>query len=157
LECIAPFGGPVVPDDQDREVGRRAAAGHLVPQGRVALRVVAAERGEFGERQHHRIVKAAQPLHVEHDNLVQRRTARPAGQDLVELLLILDEHDPGAGIVDEIFDLRRRVGRIDARGYAACTQNAHVGIDPFRHRVGDDRGDVAGTETGRMQAVGDVL
>ena len=41
------------------------------------------------------------------------------------------------------------VGRIDAGRNAAGAQDAHVGIDPFRHRVGDDRGDVAGPEAAR--------
>ena len=135
----------------------RAASDHLVPQRLVALRMVAPERREFGQRQHHRIGEAAQALHVEHDDLLQGRAARTARQDLVELLLVLGEDHLGRGIVDQVFDLRRGVGRIDAGGDAAGAQDAHVGIDPFRHGVGDDRGDVAGPEAAGMQAVGDVL
>ena len=135
----------------------RAASDHLVPQRFAALLMVAPERHEFGQRQHHRIAEAAQALHVEHDDLLQGRAARAARQDLVELLLVLGEDHLGRGIVDQIFDLRRGIGRIDAGRDAAGAQDAHVGIDPFRHGVGDDRGDVAGPEAGGMQGEGDVL
>ena len=119
--------------------------------------MVAPERHEFGQRHHHRIDEAGEAFHVEHDDLLQGRAARAAGQDLVELLLVLGEDHLGRGIVDEIFDLDRRIGRIDAGRNAAGAEDAHVGIDPFRHRVGDDRGDVAGPEADGVQAVGDVL
>ena len=132
--------------DQDGEIVSAAACDHLIPQRLAAVAVVTPQRHEFGERHHHRVGKAAQAFHVEHDDLLQRRTARTAGQELVELLLVLGKDHPGAGIIDEIFDLSRRVGRIDARGNAAGAQDAHIGKHPFRHRVGDDRGDVAGPE-----------
>ena len=143
--------------DEDGEIAGRSASDHLVPQRLLSLGVVAPERHELGQRQHHRVAEAAQALHVEHDDLLQCRAPRTARQDLVELLLILGEDHLGRGIVDQIFDLRRGVGRIDAGRNAAGAQDAHVGIDPFRHGVGDDRGDVAGPEAGGMQAVGDVL
>ena len=87
--------------------------------------------------------EAAQAFHVEDDDRLRGRAARAARQDLVELLLVLGEDHPGAGIIDQIFDLDRGIGRIDAGGNAAGAQDAHVGVHPFRHRVGDDRGDVA--------------
>ena len=52
------------------------------------------------------------------------RRALAHGQDLVELLLVLHEQELGVAVVDEIFDLRRRVGRIDAGGDAAGAQDA---------------------------------
>ena len=143
--------------DQDREIGSRAACNHLVPQRLAALDVIASQRHEFGQRHHHRIAEAAQALHVEHDDPLQRRAARPAAQDLVELLLVLGEDHFGAGIVDEIFDLRRRIGRIDAGRDAAGAQDAHVGKHPFGNGVGDDRGDIARPEADRMQGVGDLF
>ena len=129
--------------DQDGEIIGAAACDHLVPQRLAAHHVIAAERHELGERHHHRIGKAAEAFHVEHDDRLQGRTARAAGQDLVELLFVLGEDHPRAGIIDEVFDLDRRIGRIDAGRNAAGAQDAHVGIHPFRHRVGDDRGDIA--------------
>ena len=143
--------------DKDGEIACASAPDHLVPQRFVALLVVAPERHELGQRQHHRVGKAAQALHVEHDDLLQRRTPRTARQDLVELFLVLGEDHFGRGIVDQIFDLHRRVGRIDSGRDAAGAQDAHVGIDPFRHCIGDDRGDVTRPEARRMQAEGDVL
>jgi hypothetical protein len=88
---------------------------------------------------------------------LQRRAARAAAQDLVELLLVLGEDHFGAGIVDQVFDLRRGIGRIDAGRNAAGAQDAHVGEHPFGHRVGDDRGDIAGLKACRVQGVGDLL
>ena len=143
--------------DENGEIVGAAAADHRLPQRLAALLVVLSQRHEFGQRQHHRVVEAAQPLHVEHDDLLQRRAARAARQDLVELLFILGEDHPGRGIVDEIFDLGRGIGRIDSGRDAAGAENAHVGKDPFRDRVGDDRGDVAGPEADGVQGKGNVL
>ena len=114
------------------------------------------ERHEFGERQHHGIGKAGEAFHVEHHDLFQCRTARAAAQEFVELLFILGEHDPGAGIIDEIFDLHGGIGRVDAGGHAAGAQDAHIGEHPFRHGIGDDGSDVARLETYGIEAVSDV-
>ena len=143
--------------DEDGEIVGAAAADHLVPQRLVALLVVAPERHEFGERQHHRIDKAARPSmsnttifcsvgqRARHDRILSSCSSSSAKITLVEESLIRY-----STCTDE-------VGRIDAGRNAAGAQDAHVGIDPFRHRVGDDRGDVAGLEADGMQAVGDVL
>ncbi len=143
--------------DQDGEVAAAAACDHLIPQCVIALGVVAPQCREFGQRHHHRVDEAAQPFHVEHDDLLQCRAARAAGQKLVELLFVFGEYDFGAGIIDEVFDLNEGVGRIDPGRHAAGAEDAHVGEHPFRHRVGDDRGDVAGAEADGVQAVGDVF
>ncbi|MGY4299600.1 hypothetical protein ACVWXN_007695 [Bradyrhizobium sp. i1.4.4] len=157
--CIAPLGGPVVPEgvDEDDKVVRAAAVDHLLPQLLAADHVVAAERTELVERHHHVVGEAAEALHVEHDDLLQGRTARAAGEHLVELLLVLCKDHPGPGIVDQIFDLGRCIGRIDSRGNTAGAQNPHVGMNPFRHGIGDDGGDVAGQKAGGAKRVGDLL
>ncbi len=99
--------------DEDGEIVGAAARDHLIPQRFAALDMIAPERHEFCERHHHRVAEAAQALHVEHDNLLQARTARAARQDLVELLLVLGEDHLRAGVIDEIFHLDRGIGRID--------------------------------------------
>jgi hypothetical protein len=76
--------------------------------------MVAAKRHEFSERQHHRVAETVEAFHIEHDDLLQRRATRTAGEDLVELLLVLGEDYLCRGIVDQILNLRRGVGRIDA-------------------------------------------
>ena len=121
------------------------------------MAVIAPEGGEFGQRHHHRVAEAREAFHVEHDDLLQGRAARAARQDLVELLLVLGEDHARRGIVDEIFDLDRRIGRIDPGRDAAGAEDAHVGIHPLGNRVRDDRGDVARLEAGGMQGVGDIL
>jgi hypothetical protein len=143
--------------NEDGEIARAAACDHLLPQRLAPHPMIAAERHEFSQRHHHRIGKAAQALHVEHDDFLQCRAARAAGKNLVELLLVLGEDQFGAGVVDEIFHLACGIGRIDAGRDAAGAQNADIGEHPFRHRVGHDRGDVAGRKADRMQAVGDFL
>jgi len=119
--------------------------------------VIAPERHELGKRHHHRIDEAAQAFHVEDDNLAQGRTARAARQDLVELFFVLGEDHRGRGVVDEILDLDRGIGRIDSGGNAAGTQDAHIGEHPFRYRIGNDRGDVPRLEADGVQPVGDLL
>src|SRR5262249_13254506 len=92
---------------------------HLLPERSTARHVVAPERAELVERHHHGVGKTAQAFHIEYDNLLQRRAAHAAGEHLVELFFVFDEDHPGAGIIDEIFDLPRRIRRIDPRGDAA--------------------------------------
>ena len=142
--------------DQNGEVVGAATCKHFVPQRLAALHVVAPQRHELRKRHHHRIGKAAQALHVEHHDALQGGATRPAGQDLVELLLVFREQHPGSGIPDEIFHLWRRIGRIDAGRDAAGAENADVGEHPFRHGIGHDGSDIARSEADRVQRIGDL-
>ena len=49
----------------------------------------------------------------------------------------------GAAVVQDVLDLLGGIGRIDAVGDAAGRHGAHVGIEPFRHGLGQDRHDLA--------------
>ena len=94
----------------------RRCAMRLVPH-RVgcSARALAPERDELVERHHLRVGEAAQALHVEHDDLaagrgVRSRTARilsSCSSSSTNRIL-------GVAVVDEILDLGRRVGRVDA-------------------------------------------
>jgi hypothetical protein len=77
-------------------------------------------------------------------------------QDLVELLVVLDEDHPGARVGAQVLDLGGGVGRIDAVRDAARRQHGEVGQHPFDHRVGEDRGGVAGPQPEGEQAVADL-
>ena len=101
--------------------------------------------------------KVAQALHVEHDDLPQARRALAHGQDLVELLLVLHEQVLGVAVVDEILDLRRRVGRIDAGGDAGRAQHAKIAEQPLLVVVGQDGGALARLQPERDQARADGL
>ena len=141
--------------DEDGQVVGLARVDQLFEERVLALAVVAARRHELVERDHHRIVEGAKPLHVEHDDLAQAGTAVAHVERLVELLVILDEQDGGLRIVDQVLDLLGRIGRIDAGGNAARTEDAEVGVVPFRHGVGQHRGDVARPEAHFVQRQAD--
>ena len=82
----------------------------------------AAQSAQLRERYHLRVGEAAQTLHVEHDDLAQARRALARSQDLVELLLVLHEQIFGIAVVDQVLDLRRQIGRIDAGRHARRAQ-----------------------------------
>ncbi len=117
----------------------------------VVARVGLAERAELAERHDLRVLELAQAFHVEHDDLLQVRRALAHGQDLVELLLVLDEQELGLAVVDQIFDLRRRVGRIDAGGNAGGAQHGEVAEQPFLVVVGQDGDAIARLQPERNQ------
>ena len=71
---------------------------------------------------------------------------------LVELLLVLDEQEARTAVVQDIFDLLGGVGRIDAVGDAADAHDAHVGVEPFRHCLGQDRNHLAALQPEPDQA-----
>ena len=111
MRALGGTGGARGVDDDGHVAGlRRSRCGPPIPCGCSARRF-AAERDELVERHHLRVGEAAQALHVEHDDLSQARRALAHGQDLVELLLVLHEQVLGVAVVDEVLDLRRRVGR----------------------------------------------
>ena len=65
------------------------------------------------------------------------------GERLVELLLVLDDHDLGLGVAEEVLDLGRRARRVDADGDATDALDAEVGEQPRR------RGSRSGWRPGR--------
>ena len=90
--------------------------------------------------------KAAQAFHVEHDHAPHLR--QPVGdlQVLVELLVVLDEQHHAARVAAQVFDLRRRIGGVDAVAHAAHRLNGQVAPDPFAAGVGQHRGHLARLE-----------
>src|SRR5262249_56140440 len=76
--------------------------------------VVAAKRQEPFERQHLRIAESRQPLDVKHDDLVYMRAALAHLKVLVELLIVLDEQDARAAVVENVLDLLGSVCGVNA-------------------------------------------
>ena len=103
-----------------------------------------------------RVVEIAQAGHVEDDDAAQGRTGRLGLQSLVELFLVFHEDDRGAGIVQQVGNLRRGIGRVDTGGDTAGGENAEIGVDPFGNGFGQHRGDVAGREAERLQTHADM-
>ena len=89
-------------------------------------------RQKVRERDHLRIVELAQPGPIDHNDANEIRAAPPDGKRLVELLVVLDEQHVRAGIAQDVFDLVRGRGRIDAGADQADTLRADVGVKPLR-------------------------
>jgi len=72
-------------------------------------------------------------------------------RDLVELLLVLGEVDTRAAVAEEVLDLRRRIGRVEADRDAAHGDGGEVKDHPLGAVLGLDRHAVAGLDTERQQ------
>ena len=111
----------------------------------------------FLERQYLWVGEAAQALHVEHHDLPQAGRAFAHRQDLVELLLVLHEQVFGVAVVDQVLDLGRRIGRVDAGRDARRAQHAQVAEQPFLVVVGEDRRALARLQPERDEPRADRL
>src|SRR4029078_5055700 len=114
--------------------------------------VISAERKQLLERNHLRVAKVRQPFEIENDHLADLLTALAHLEILVELLLVLDKKETRTTVAEDIFDLLGGVGRIDAVGDAADAHDAHVGIEPFRYCLGEDRNHLAALQPETDQA-----
>ena len=131
--------------DDDRHVAGFRDGDAAFPFLRVVAGVGFAAGAELAEQNHLRVCKLAQAFHVEHDDLLQMRRALAHGQDLVELLLVLHEQELGLAVVDQILDLRRRVGRVDAREMPAAHSTARSQNSPLLVVVGQDGDAISGS------------
>jgi len=132
--------------DQDGQVVLPARADALLPKAGVACGVIASERTQRVQAHDPRVLQVAQPLHVEHHDPLQARQPFAHLQHLVELLLVLDEHEPRVRVGEEILHLGRGVRRVDAVRHAAGAQYAEIHVEPFPIGIGLDRGDIARLE-----------
>ena len=89
---------------------------------------------------------------------LQARHLRGDGQDLPELLLVLDEQRPGLGVAHDVGERLGWVGRIDRDGDAADREDREVGPDPFRPALGENpdrvRPAVVRARSGRARSPG---
>ena len=126
-------------------------------EGARMLTVVAGAQLEEGLERHHLIVaEVVEAVHVEHEDLHELGTAGPHLEDLIELLLVLRKEEAGAAVVDDVLDLPRRVGGVDAVGDPAARDGAEIGVEPLRAVVGHDGHHVARTQPESDQPEGDV-
>ena len=142
--------------DQQGELVGLGARDQLLPQAGMGRVVLAAERQQLVERACTcGSLKSRQALHVEDEDLANVRAALAHLEELVELLVVLDEQEARAAVVQDVLDLLGGVGRIDAVGDAAGAHGAHVGVEPFGHRLGEDRDDLAALQPERDEAHAD--
>ena len=123
---------------QDRVVRRprqRAGPDPSIGIGAVAL---CPQRTQGVETHHGGVLEVLQSFQLDHDDLVQPRQPRQAPQHLVQLLIVLDHHHPRLAVAQDVFDLLARRSRIKPHGDGADTLHAHVGVQPFVPRLGQD-------------------
>src|SRR5262249_5587972 len=129
--------------DQQRQLIGLGAADLLRPQAGIGLVVGAAERQERVERQHLRVAEGRQAFDVEDNYLPDVRAALAHLKVLVELLVVVDEQETRAAVVEDILDLVGHIVVIDAVRDAASTHDSHIGVEPCRLGLGKDGDDLA--------------
>ena len=125
-------------DEQGQLLGL-GGVDELFPQLWMIGLIVATKRQEIVERKHLRISKARKAFEIEDDHVSDLWAAFAHVEILVELLLIIDKQEARTAILEDVLDLFWSIGRIDAVGDPAGPHDAHVGIKPFRLRLGEDR------------------
>jgi hypothetical protein len=90
------------------------------------------------------------------DDLAQVRQLALLLGDLGELGGVLDEHDGGLGVVDDVLHLAGRAGGVDARRGAAGGLGAEGEGGPLEAVVAEDAGGVAGLDAEGDQGAGDA-
>ena len=86
---------------------------------------------EFIKKFHIWIGKAAQSFTVHHHNALQLWALGANFQSLVELLLIFNKQQAAARVHQDVLQLTRRRGGVDAVADQAHALGAHVDVEPF--------------------------
>ena len=93
---------------------------------------------------------------IEVDDLDDAFELVALGHQLGQLRRILDEHDLGARVVDDVLALVRQVRLVDRDGDAAGHENADVAVEPLGPRVREDARALALGDAERQEAAGDL-
>ncbi len=121
-------------------------------EGAGVLPVVARAQIEKIFKGHDLLVpEVVEPLHVVDEDLHELRALGADFQDLVELLVVVGEEEPGPAVVDDVLDLARRIRGVDPIGDPAHRQHAQVRVQPLRTIVRDDRHHVRRPQSERHQ------
>ena len=116
---------------EHHEIIRLDGRSALQPFGAFFLFSTAAEIEEPFKTEASWVVQVAKPFHVHNDDAHKAWRSFAHGEHLVELLLVLGKVEARAAVIDQILDLRRRIGGVDAIGDAACAVDALIGVEPF--------------------------
>ena len=156
-----------VDDGGERFGADRGAAGlDGRPDRRVDRQPLAAAREERGAGDDRRaqaevtglrITGVRRRPRVDDDHQLQRRQQVSHLLHLRRLDAIRDDGDAGAGVGEDVPDLRRRQRRIDRHGDDADRLRREIDQDPLGPALGHDRQPVAGGKAGRQQAGGALL
>src|SRR5206468_7910235 len=134
----------------------RAASGHLVVEViRMAGLELLPELLQLGEAHQARIAVAAHPAWIVVDDVLKARTSRLHVEELVDLLLVLDDGEPGLGVIDDELDLLLDGVLVDGYRDAAQSLGRHDRPVELRSVVADDGDPVAAREPERGEALRD--
>ncbi len=104
------------------------------------------------------VVDADHAARLDEDDRAQ--VGQPRAVDrrhLVELLLVLGEVHAGAAVAEQVLDLGRRIGRVEADRDPAHGDRRQVEDHPLGSVFAMDRHPVAGTHAQRQQSEGGLL
>ena len=104
---------------------------------------------QLGEAHQARIAVAAHPAWIVVDDVLKARTSRLHVEELVDLLLVLDDGEPGLGVIDDELDLLLDGVLVDGYRDAAQSLGRHDRPVELRSVVADDGDPVAAREPER--------
>ncbi len=131
------------------EDGCVLAAGRVdqpVIEAGLARGALAAQGGEAVGRHQSRVVIFPHAARVGIDDVLQVRHALGEGQELVDLLLVLGEHQPGFAVVEEIGGFLVQHVAVQAKAHGADGVGRDLRRHPVRPVVADDADDIAAAE-----------
>jgi len=102
-----------------------------------------------------RVAVAAHPAWIVVDDVLEARTSRLHVEELVDLLLVLDDGEPGLGVIDDELDLFLDGVLVDGYRDAAQSLGRHDRPVELRPVVADDGDPVAAREPERGEALRD--
>src|SRR5690606_29477841 len=97
----------------------------------VALQKLPPGSVELIEEDHLVVGKVMQTVPIVNDHLQKTWQLVANREKFVQLFVIFDEKKATIGVVDEVFELRGRVGGVDTGGNATDALDAEIGVDPF--------------------------
>ena len=136
-------------DDRGQVVGLRAGQARGQRAG-VLRGVVATEAAQHRPRHDH-LGRLRGLVARDHDDVLEPRRLVTRLEHLGELPRVLHDDRPRAGVVDDVGDEVRRVGRIHRNRDAARAEDREVGLHPFGPARREQRDGVAGLAAERDQ------
>ncbi len=150
------IGGGARGRAQDGDVVGLHVVDHAVVARAVALVRRRAQRLQIRQKHEARVVVLPHAARIAVDDLLDRGHPVLEIEELVDLLLVLGDHDAAARVIDEIGDLALQRVAVDAEAHRADGVRGDLAADPLRAVVADQRDHVALAEAEFRQAERDV-
>ena len=147
-------GGPRGIDDERRRVGRELPRESLETLNR---RLVVCGAGcQHGAEADELVMPVREHgARIDDHDMAHERQPLHDRQHLVDVLLVLGDHDAGAAVAQLVFGLRRRRGGVNAVGHCPERLRRQVREHPLLAGVADDRDALGTREAESFEPVGD--